>query len=65
MQNRRGPIKQDTIRWAPGKPCSICGQPVLPEHLSKEEYKLRYEKKWCVHYACHLKMLGFMDRNTR
>lgn len=61
-------IKRNTPsikRWAPNKPCSICGQPLLEKHLSKDEHKRAYELKWGLHYACHMKMIGVADRSSR
>ena len=66
MYNRGNykPPKQ-IVTWKEGKPCNICGQPVLSKHLSQDAFKQEYEKKWCCHWACHEKVTGYLDRNTR
>lgn len=52
-------------KWKPGCKCSICGQEVKQEHLSKNNFEREYELKWGVHYGCHNKLMGVADRNTR
>lgn len=61
MPAPKKPIK----RWSNGKPCSLCGQPILEKQLSNEQFKRDYEMRWAVHYACHLKMIGVADRNSK
>lgn len=59
------PKTKKVIRWTNGKLCSLCGQPMLEKQLSKEQFKRDYEMKWAIHFACHMKMIGVSDRNSK
>lgn len=63
----RGNYKPPKVatKWSEGKPCGICGQPILSKHLSKDTFQQEYEKKWCVHWACQNKITGYLDRTAR
>lgn len=54
--------KKNVVRWKKGAKCSICGTEVKEAHLSKDSFKRNYELKWCLHWACHEKLLGIVDR---
>lgn len=44
--------------------CQMCGQPMLPEHFSKNIVKRKREFKWHVHDACFSAMDNLCDRSV-
>lgn len=44
--------------------CQMCGQPLLPEHFSKDEFKRRREFKWHIHPQCFMQMEEMADRGV-
>lgn len=53
------------VRWTNGAKCTICGQPIMQNQLSKNQFQKDYEMKWNVHWACTQKVTGYLDRNTK
>lgn len=44
--------------------CQMCGQPLLPEHFSKDERKRKREFKWHIHPQCFDTMDEIADRSV-
>lgn len=44
--------------------CQMCGQPMLPEHFSKDEFKRKREFKWHIHSWCFEQMDQMADRGV-
>ena len=44
--------------------CQMCGQPLLPEHFSKNLIMRRREFKWHIHPWCFEEMNSIADRGV-
>lgn len=44
--------------------CQMCGQPLLPEHFSKNERNRAREFKWHIHPECFIAMDELADRSV-
>lgn len=44
--------------------CQMCGQPLLPEHFSKDPAKRKREFKWHIHPQCFEAMSEVCDRGV-
>lgn len=44
--------------------CQMCGQPLLPEHFSKDERSRKREFKWHIHPQCFMAMEELADKSV-
>lgn len=44
--------------------CQMCGQPMLPEHFSKDITTRKREFKWHIHAACFNHMENLADQGV-
>lgn len=44
--------------------CQMCGQPLLPQHFSKDPIKRKREFKWHIHPQCFEAMSELCDRGV-
>lgn len=44
--------------------CQMCGQPMLPENFSKNQFERKREFKWHIHAGCFKKMEEMADRGV-